>query len=161
MTREQKLEQFAERELRRNIKSLILEDDEGNWIVFGRYWIEPVGTWFRVQTWDKVVHDFSSKRAAVSYCTADCQGQYKLSNMIMVLDRKKQQLASDIYCRKTLGERGKSQEFYDIINMKIQPKIDVYAKITAELEKCLNQAKYMQIRGFNNETARTIGPNAK
>jgi hypothetical protein len=45
--------------------------------------------------------------------------------------------------------------------MKLQPKIDQYNSVTAELEKCVNQAKYMQIKGFNNETARTIGSNAK
>jgi len=28
------------------------------------------------------------------------------------------------------------------------------------LEKCINQAKYLQIRGFNNETARTLGSQA-
>ena len=49
----------------------------------------------------------------------------------------------------------------EIINMKLQPKIDQYNSVTAELEKCVNQAKYMQIKGFNNETARTIGSNAK
>ena len=97
----------------------------------------------------------------MSWCTADSKGHYNLSNIILVLDRKKQVLAADIYCRKTLGERGRTEAFYEIINIKIQPKIDLYTSVTAELEKCVNQAKYMQIRGFNNETARTIGSNAK
>ena len=39
------------------------------------------------------------------------------------------------------------------MNMKIQPKIDLYQAVNQELEKCVNQAKYLQIRGFNNETA--------
>lgn len=161
MTREQKLERFAERELKRNINSLIIDDGEGCIVVFGRYYIEPVESGFRVSTWDKVIHCFSSKKTAMSWCTADKQGHYNLSNMILVLERKKQALAADIYCRKTLGERGRTESFYEIINMKIQPKIDLYGSVSAELEKCVNQAKYMQIRGFNNETARTIGPNAK
>ena len=97
----------------------------------------------------------------MSWCTADKYNYFNLSNMILVLDRKKQTLAADIYCRKTLGDRGKTESFYEIINMKIQPKIDLYSSVIAELEKCVNQAKYIQIRGFNNETARTIGANAK
>jgi hypothetical protein len=161
MTRDQKLEQFAERELKRNIDSLIIDDGTGCIVVFGKYYIEPVDTRFQVSTWDKVIHCFSSKKTAMSWCTADCQAHYNLSNMILVLDRKKQALAADIYCRKTLGERGRTETFYEIINMKIQPKIDLYTSVVAELEKCVNQAKYMQIRGFNNETARTIGSNAK
>jgi hypothetical protein len=97
----------------------------------------------------------------MSWCTADHQQQYNLSNLILVLDRKKQALAADIYCRKTVGERGRHENFYEIINMKIQPKIDLYNSVDAELENCVNRAKYLQIRGFNNETARTIGSNAK
>jgi len=161
MTKEQKLERFAERELKRNIDSLILDDGDGCIIAFGRYYIEPVDTRFQVSTWDKTIHCFSSKKTAMSWCTADKYKHYNLSNMILVLDRKKQALAADIYCRKTLGDRGRTETFYEIINMKIQPKIDLYSSVVAELEKCVNQAKYMQIRGFNNETARTIGSNAK
>jgi hypothetical protein len=161
MNREEKLELFAERELKRHIDSLILDDGEGSIIAFGKYYIEPVSNQFQVSTWDKTIHSFSSKKIAMSYCTADHKKNYNLSNMILVLDRKKQALAADIYCRKTLGDRGQTESFYEIINMKIQPKIDLYSSVVSELEKCVNQAKYMQIRGFNNETARTIGSNAK
>ena len=122
MTREQKLERFAERELKRNINSLILDNGDGSIVVFGRYYIEPVDTRFKVSTWDTVVHCFSSKKTAMSWCTADKYNYFNLSNMILVLDRKKQTLAADIYCRKTLGDRGKTESFYEIINMKIQPK---------------------------------------
>lgn len=161
MTKEQKLEKFAERELKRNIDSLILDDADGGIIAFGRYHIEPVDTRFQVSTWDRVIHCFSSKKIAMSWCTADKYNHLNLSNMILILDRKKQVLAADIYCRKAMGDRGRTELFYEIINMKIQPKIDLYSSVVTELEKCVNQAKYMQIRGFNNETARTIGSNAK
>lgn len=161
MTKDQKLENFAERELKRHIDTLILDDGAGCIIVFGRYCIEPIGNRFQVSNWHDSIHCFSSKKIAMSYCTADSRKNYNLSNMILVLDRKKQALAADIYCRKTLADRGKSESFYEIINMKIQPKIDLYNSVTAELEKCVNQAKYIQIRGFNNETARTIGSDAK
>ena len=161
MTQDQKLEDFAERELRRNIDSIIVDDGSGALVVFGRYYIEPNGTRFSVSTWDREIHSFSSKKTAMSWCTADNQQQYNLSNSILVLDRKKQALAADIYCRKTVGERGRHESFYEIVNMKIQPKIDLYNSVNSELEKCVNRAKYLQIRGFNNETARTIGSNAK
>ena len=161
MNKQQKLELFAERELKRNIDSLIINDEDDCIIAFGRYYIKPVDTRFQVSTWDTIIHCFSSKKTAMAWCTADKYKHYNLSNVILVLDRKKQSLAADIYCRKIMGERGKTESFYEIINMKIQPKIDMYNSVISELEKCVNQAKYMQIRGFNNETARTIGFNAK
>jgi len=161
MTREQKLERFAERELKRNIDSLIIDDGNGNLVVFGKYYIEPIDTRFKVSTWDKEIHCFSSKKAAMSWCTADNKSYFNLSNNILILDRKKQVLAADIYCRKILGEHGRTETFYEIINTKIQPKLDLYTSVVTELEKCVNQAKYIQIKGFNNETARTIGSDAK
>ena len=81
--------------------------------------------------------------------------------MILMLDRKKQILTADINCRRSMGERGRTEEFREIVNTKIQPKVAQLSSVSTELEKCVNQAKYIQIRGFNNETARTIGPNAK
>jgi hypothetical protein len=161
MTREQKLEAWAERELKRNIDSIIIDNGDGGIVVFGKYCIEAKDSGFCVSTWDREIHSFSSKKSAMSWCTADHQQQYNLSNSILVLDRKKQALAADIYCRKTVGERGRHENFYEIINMKIQPKIDLYNSVDAELEKCVNRAKYLQIRGFNNETARTSGSQAK
>jgi len=157
MTRDQKLEQWAERELSRNISEMIIDDEQGGIIAFGKYYITPEKTGFSVRTWDREIHNFTTKRIAMSWCTVDHKQQYNLANTIFVLDRKKQALAADIYCRKTLGERGRHESFYEIINMKLQPKIDQYNSVSNELEKCVNQAKYIQIRGFNNETARTIG----
>ena len=37
MTREQKLEAWAERELKRNIDSIIVDDGSGALVVFGKY----------------------------------------------------------------------------------------------------------------------------
>jgi hypothetical protein len=161
MTRDQKLEQWAERELKRNIESIIIDNGDGSLVVFGKYSIEHDGSRYSVSTWDREIHSFSSKKTAMSWCTADHQQQYNLSNQILILDQKKQSLAADIYCRKTVGERGRHQDFYEIINMKIQPKIDLYNSVDAELENCVNRAKYLQIKGFNNETARTSGSQAK
>jgi len=136
---------------------MIVPDDDRGLIVFGFYYIEFDKDLFTVKTWDREIHKFASKRAALAWCTADKLKQYSLANNILILDRKKQILAADIYCRKTVGERGATEMFYEIVNMKIQPKIDQYNMVTTELEKCINSAKYLQIKGFNNETARTSG----
>ena len=161
MNQDQKLERFAERELRKNIDKLIIEDDEGGLIAFGKYYVKSSKTQHTVSTWDREVHSFTSRRAALAWCSADKFNQYTLSNLILLLDRKKQSLAADIYLRRAMGERGRHELFYEIVNTKVQTKVDRYNSISAELENCVNRAKYIQIRGFNNETARTIGSNAK
>ena len=44
MNQDQKLERFAERELRKNIDKLIIEDDEGGLIAFGKYYVKSSKT---------------------------------------------------------------------------------------------------------------------
>lgn len=154
MTKNQKLEQFAERELRRNLSSLIINDEEGGYIIFGKYRLSGNKTGVSIQTLDETVMNFSNKRTALSWCVADKLNHINLANVIRSLDAKKQILEADIRCRTGVAERCKHQDFYETVNTKIQPKVDMYNSVNRELEKCLNSAKYLQLKGFNNETAR-------
>lgn len=155
MNQEQKLERFAEKEFRRNMHKLIVQEDDGNLIVFGRYQIREHNEEFFVSTYTSQEIEFSSKRTAMSWCIADYKNQIKLANNILTLDRKKRLLSADIYCRKTLADRSRHCEFNDLVITKIQNKVINYRVVNSELEKCVNLAKYLQIKGFNNETART------
>ena len=161
MNKETKLDLFAEREFERNIANIIVPDDTGGLVAFGKYHIKPDSVGFTVATWDRDIHSFSTKRIAMAWCTADKFKQYNMGNEILILDRKKQALAADIHCRKSMAERGRTENFYETVNAKIQPKISQFNLVNSELEKCVKSAKYLQIRGFNNETARTRGANAK
>jgi hypothetical protein len=154
---QQKLDRWAARELKHHINQIIVTDDDGAVIVFGKYRIVTESDCARVYSWDREISCFSNKRVAMSWCTADIQHHYGLTNMIMILDRKKQTLAADIYCRSSVARQSRNEDFYEITTTKIQPKIAQYNLVSTELEKCVNQAKYIQIRGFNNETDRTIG----
>lgn len=157
MTQEEKIEKWTERELRRNMHKVIINDDNGGYVVFGRYYISPEPTGFVVKTWDKTIHCFANKRTAMSWCIADKVNHLNLANQILYLDRKQQSLSADINSRRTLGNRGRTEDFAEIVNTKIQPKVNRHNMVSAELEKCINSAKYIQIRGFNNETARIYG----
>ena len=157
MNQEQKIEQWAEREIERNLHRMIIDDDQGGYVVFGKYYIKSNSDKFAVETRDKKIHDFANKRTAISWCVADCVNHLNLASQILNLDRKQQILAADINTRRTLGNRSRSEEFAEIVNTKIQPKIDQHKMVVSELEKCINSAKYIQIRGFNNETARIHG----
>jgi hypothetical protein len=151
MNRQQKLEHFAERELKRNIKNLIVDDDEGGYAIFGNYHLKETERGFEVSNWETVIHVFGSKRAAVSWCVADKYRQYQLAFDILTLDRKKQLLGADIHCRRTLGERSRQESFYEIVNTKLANKLNAYDLVNSELEKCISRAKYLQLRGFSNE----------
>lgn len=160
MNHEQKIERWAEQELRRNMDHLII--DEGNQlIVFGLYHIESSDQRWRVSDQDRCIHQFQNRKTAISWCVADKYKRYQLANNILTLDRKKQLLAADIHCRKSLGQRSQTESFRETVEAKLQPKILQYNGISSELEKCINQTKYLQIRGFSNETERTRGSQAQ
>jgi outer membrane murein-binding lipoprotein Lpp len=150
---EQKLERWAQREISRNLKHMIVDDESGAYVAFGHYHLEPCDAGYSVSTWDRLIHTFSNKRTAISWCVADKYHQYNLANNIQTLDSKRQQLASDIYCRRANAQQGRTEDFYETVNTKIQPKQELLDSVTAELEKCINSAKYLQLRGFSNETA--------
>jgi hypothetical protein len=158
MNKQKKLEEFAAREIANLSSKLIVDDGHGGIIAFGKYNIIPADYEFRVETKNQNTLKFSTKKIAISWCIADQHNQYNLARNILTLDAKKHSLAADIHCRQALANRSNREDFYECVSTKIQSKIDYLSALDAELEKCLISAKYMQIRGFSNETARTGRP---
>ena len=149
MTRDQKLERFAERELKRVYTELIIDDEHGGYVAFGRYHVRPLPAGFAVYYHsDDLVSTFSSKRTAMSWCVADHLQQHGLAQNIRILDNKKQTLSADIYCRRGQADRSNRPEFREMVRTKLAPKIENLTLLDQELEKCLNSAKYLQLRGF-------------
>ena len=158
MKYDHRLEVLLTKEFKKYSANTIVSDDTGtNYLVFGKYEITQTPEGFVVSDWHSALHCFSTKRVALSWCIADKYQRYNLSNNIVILDRRQQVLKSDIYCSRKTAEVSGHEAFYEIVNTKMQPKIDMLESVTAELEKCINSAKYLQIRGFHNETARTSG----
>jgi hypothetical protein len=156
MNKQKKLEEFASREIANLASKLIVDDGHGGIIAFGKYSIIPTDHKFRVEIKNQNINIvFGSRRSAISWCIADQHNQHNLARHIYTLDTKKHSLAADIHCRQTLARRSNREDFYECVSTKIQSKIDYLSALDAELEKCLNSAKYMEIRGFSNETART------
>jgi hypothetical protein len=160
MTPTEKLERFADRELRRNIQHMVVDNGNGTVVAFGVYVIHQTRESVTVSTPDQDHGKFSNQRTAMSWCTADKFKKYNLAREIQQLDQRRQGLVNDLHCRMTLRDRSRDTEFKETVTTKLEPKIQRLRYVNTELEKCINQAKYLQIRGFNNETARTLGSRA-
>lgn len=162
MNQDSKLEQFVEKEFRRHMDHMILEDsDSGRYIVFGRYFLVKEQDNCVVSTRGQQTLLFSNTRNALAWCIADHHQRLNLATQISNLDRKQTALRSDIYCRRGMAEQSRTMLFYETVNTKLQPKLDQLSAVSAELEKCVKSAKYLQIRGFTNETARISGTKPK
>lgn len=157
MNQEQKLERFAVREIQNNLHNLIIDDEQGGHVAFGNYYIQPTNHGVAVYSLSRdLVGKFSNKRTALSYCVADKFNRLNLAIQIKNLDTKKQILSDDIACHQALNKRSRSREFQEMVQTKIYPKLTQYNSVCRELEKCVISAKYLQLKGFQNETARVF-----
>lgn len=154
MKHHQKLERFATNEIQSLTGKLIVPDGTNGYNAFGKYHVMPAqhNVVVSIKNRDSII--FGSKRSAISWCVADNLNQHALARSIHLLDNKKHSLAADIQCRRALAERSNNQDFYESVMTKIQSKVEYCNTLTQELEKCINSAKYWQIRGFSNEIER-------
>jgi hypothetical protein len=166
MTNQQAVERF-ERLLAPeadSLKDLFFFKDQNKFYVFDRYVVEPVKTGgYQVSKFSSDPEEFSSLRAATSWCIADRLGQLNLCIEIKRLDIQKAFLTNDLAVRNELIKRMRDADKQELISTKITTKKAQLKAISERLDKCVSLAKYWQIRGFNNETARTgrTGSNRK
>lgn len=158
MNSQQKLDDFAANEFRKTLTNLIVEINPGHHSLFGSYVIKTNrqhGTDLYRHNGD-LIGSFGSQRSAVSYCVAEKFRRLNLAMQIKSLDAKHCILANDIACRRAVAKKSASADFRHLVETKIAPKVQQYRVVQRELEKCINLAKYLQIKGFQNETARVF-----
>lgn len=148
-------ERVLNQEFRDLLPNTILRDVDGSYSVFGRYRIEQANPGYRVYCSATEVGTFNSTKTALSWCIADKHQAYNTARDILELDIKLGAMTRDIAARTTIAERSKQWEFSDMIATKLESKIIRKKKVENELTKCVNWAKYIQQRGFINETVRT------
>ena len=137
------------------LPNAIWHNDNGGYEVFGRYRITPEKPKYRVMCGATDVGLFNSTKTALSWCIADKFQAYNLARELLETDIKLGTLTDDIATRASIADRSKNFEFRDSIGTKLETKIIHKKQLENQLAKSINWAKYIQQRGFNNETART------
>lgn len=155
MNIEQEIERVFRREFRGLAEQAIFQNERGEYEVFGRYLICPESHGYRVFCSATDMGVFTSTRTAMSWCIADKHQSYALARDLHRLDQKLGHIANDIAVRAAVGDRSSNPQFREDIEIKLESKIILKKQLELQLTKCVNQAKYYQQRGSNNETART------
>ena len=149
------LEKWVRKELHNVTHNLILRDDAGGYDLFGRYRITPTGAACVVYMDDQVVGEFTNTRVAVSWCVASKYRQHDLADYLLETDRALCNISADIDVRSRIAERSRKPRFREDVGTKLETKIIRRKKLENQLSKYVDWAKYLQQRGFQNETART------
>jgi hypothetical protein len=154
MKLDQEFERMMRQELRDIMPNVIIPLDDGGYEVFGKYKILPQRPGYQVTCAANDVGHFNNTRTAMGWCIADKYGDYNLARDLLTLDNKLQYLNNDILARAHLADLSKRPEFRESVGTKLETKIIQKKHIENQLSKCINLAKYLQQRGFTNETQR-------
>ena len=148
-----KLHDMVAQDLASLAPNTIIPDGRG-YLAFEIYSIQPQKGLWHISKRGVAVGTMTSARTAVSWCVADKYHQHALSTDIQNLDQHKQYLENDIHIRETLVRARRLPISTDAAEAKISSRKRRLEQVDERLTKCVNVAKYWQLRGFNNETAR-------
>jgi hypothetical protein len=155
MKSDQEFERMFRQEFRGVEDNLIWQNELGEYEVFGKYRIVRSKPGYQVFCSATDVGVFHSTRTALIWCIADKHRSYNTAREILRTDNKLTALTNDIDTRASLGDHSKDPALREIILTKLESKIIQKKLLENQLSKCVNWAKYIQQRGFENETART------
>ena len=155
MKSDQEFDRLFRQEFKDITPNLIWKTDSGEYEAFGRYRIVPQRPGYRVFCSATEVGTFHSTKTAISWCIADKHSAYNTARELLTVDNKLNALTQDINARAAIGDRSKNPELRETILTKLESKIIHKKQLENQLTKCVDWAKYMQLRGFDNETART------
>jgi hypothetical protein len=141
---------FAKLELQNLSDDLILRTQRG-YQAFKAYDITCENHVYTVYKHGDQQAQFGSTKSALAYCIADKNRNFNLAREIQQLDQQLVNYDKSIQPRQNLEQRSKGQRA-EILKSKIQHRKQQRYIVKRELEKCVNLAKYLQLRGFQNDT---------
>lgn len=155
MTGHDRVVVWAERELTKYVENLIVPEPNRTISVFGKYLLVPQSGATKVIEDGDTRATLRDTRTAISWCVARKFCRLDLARQIQTLDAAYRRFSHDIHQRRQLAQRSRKLDFRDTVNTKLQSKIQHKIEIENQLEKCIDLTKYLQRKGFQNETART------
>jgi hypothetical protein len=155
MKPDQEFERMFRQEFKDITPNLIWQNDSGEYEVFGKYRIIPRRPGYQVFCSASDVGIFNSTKSALSWCIADKNRAYNTAFELLTVDHKLAALTADIATRAAIGDRSRNPELRETILTKLETKIIQKKMLENQLTKCVDWAKYIQLRGFDNETQRT------
>ena len=151
---QQRLEQLAQQGLDL-VKHNMIWQEAGRYHVFGEYEISVTAQGVDLACRRRDPQRFSSVKSALAWCIAHKFQRLDVAQEIAELDRCRQRDQADIEVRGQLARRHRDANRREMAMLKADQRRQQLELTELRLDKCINLAKYWQIRGFNNETART------
>jgi hypothetical protein len=154
MDKDAQLERLLREEFKTVLPFLIWQNNDGEYEAFDKYKIVPEHPGYTVYINEDCQGFFNSTRTAISWCVADKFQRFNLARDLLTYDNMLANISNDIFVRAGVANKTQDYTLKESIEIKLEPKIIQKREIETHLNKCVNWAKYLQQKGFENETAR-------
>jgi len=138
--------------------NFILRNQDGEYDLFDTFQVREHDDMAQVFRSQQKIQEFSSVRLALCWCIAQKYQQSSLCNEIVQLDRDYLRLKNMQDALTSIVKKTRDREQRLITRIKSEDNAHKLALVKNRLAKCVSRAKYLQIRGFNDEIARTRRP---
>jgi len=155
MIKNRDIDHWIKSEYEQMLPTLLWRNPDGDYEAFGKYHIVPQNPGFKVFINDDDQGFFNSTRTAISWCVADKYKRYNLARDLLKYDGMLANISNDIFVRAGVASKTTDAVLKESIEIKLEPKIIHKREVEKQLNKCVNWAKYLQQKGFENETARS------
>lgn len=154
MIKDQEFERWIHQEFQQMLPMLVWRNEDGDYEAFGKYHIIPQNPGYRVFIDQDEQGFFNSTRTAIAWCVADKYKKYNLSRDLLLFDNMLANIKNDIFVRAGVANKTKDPVIKESIETKLEPKFLHKRELEQQLTKCVNWAKYLQQKGFENEASR-------
>ena len=155
MIKDQDIERWISQEFQQMLPVLVWQNEDGEYEAFGKYRIVPEKPGYTVYINNDQQGFFNSTRTAISWCVADKYQKFNLARDLLLFDNVLANISNDIFVRAGVANKTRDLDIKEKIETKLQPKIIQKRVLEQQLNKCVNWAKYLQQKGFENETSRS------
>lgn len=141
---------FFQQEKNKINKDIIVKKGN-NYYAFGQYLIaKECNNSITVYKRKDFVAEFSATNSALAWCIADKFNKIELSKNIRHFDENHRRLIDDIEINKKLVSRSNKRR-ENLLLTKLSTKIERLKYNHIQLKKMIDQAKYLQHKGFYHE----------
>jgi hypothetical protein len=134
-------------------RNILIRKDKESYILFNLYTIRPWQDAYEIYKNNEFVDYCINKKIAAAWCIADHYQAVNLSLKLRRLNNEYNRITNRI--NTEFNRVTANQDLQELLEARLSRDKSRKKDIQAELDILIDQAKYIQNKGFNNETSRT------
>lgn len=145
---------FKSRQTKDLIESIILQDDNGDYLLFGIYVVKHVDGLYQVSIGSSIKNTFSTLRTAVVWATMDKRNKILDAERVSILDKNLYSAEFNIELHKKLYKKTKDIDMKVIYLNKLQKDMGTKKNLMQELDRFARNAQLWQLNKFQEQTSK-------